>query len=149
MNASESYVFPNETGDKPAYQGGLIDLVERAIMKAGLRFKLESESARYAIHTHCLRKLFFSKCIGAGIDRGIVEGFMGHKFGLDSSYLRMNDDQLGEEYLKAMPALTFLKAENGETRKIVKAQAQEIERLRERLAKLEAIYSETLKIKES
>jgi len=68
---------------------------------------------------------------------------------LDSSYLRMNDDQLGEEYLKAMPALTFLKAENGETRKIVKAQAQEIERLRERLAKLEAVYSEKVKIKES
>lgn len=126
------YVFEGEKGG-PAYKGGLIDLVERAIAKAGLRFKLEDESARYALHTHSFRKLFFSKSIGAGLDRGIVEAWMGHKFGLDGAYLRLSDEQKGAMYQRVMPSLTFLSptANNGRIKSMTEEMAAQQERIKE------------------
>ena len=87
--------------------------VMRALIKAGLRNKEDSESARYALHVHCFRKYFFSNLLAAGVDRGLTEGFMGHAFGLDSSYLRMTDEQLESEYIKAHDRLVFLSTPNG------------------------------------
>jgi hypothetical protein len=46
--------------------------------------------------------------LAAGIDRGLVEGFMGHVFALDSFYLRMTDDELEQQYMKVVDRLTFL-----------------------------------------
>jgi integrase len=107
-NNPNDYIFsrmnkPNE----PADIGGLTEQLNRAFNRAKLRQKIEPDSARYAIHAHSLRKYFFSKCLSSGIDRGIVEGWMGHKFGLDGAYLRLGDDYLANEYLKAMPSLTI------------------------------------------
>jgi hypothetical protein len=83
--------------------------------------------------------------LAAGIDRGLVEGFMGHVFALDSSYLRMTDDELQANYMKAVDRLTFL------TTPELVADNEEVQRLRreleERLAKLEAIYTERLTLK--
>jgi len=133
-----AYVFQGEKGG-PAYKGGLIDLVERAITKAGLRFKMETESARYAIHGHSFRKLFFSKGIGAGLDRGAVEAWMGHKFGLDGAYLRLSDEQRGEMYLKVMPALTFLSATPNNGR--IKTMQEELEQLRTEMKELRELVA--------
>jgi hypothetical protein len=112
---------------------------------AGLRKKEDSESPRYSLHPHCLRKFFHTNCLAAGIDRGLVEGFMGHVFALDSSYLRMTDDELQANYMKAVDRLTFL------TTPELVADNEEVQRLRreleERLAKLEAIYTERVTIK--
>ena len=42
---------------------------------------------------------------------------MGHRFALDSAYLRMSDDELADEYGKAADRLTFLTSEaNGPVR---------------------------------
>jgi integrase len=62
----------------------------------------------YDLHPHAFRKYFFTKLIGAGVDRGVHEYLMGHKFGLDNSYLRMTEDHLRQEYLKAKDDFTFL-----------------------------------------
>jgi len=39
--------------------------------------------------------------MASGIDRGIAEYFMGHTFGLDPNNLRLNEELLNREYLKA------------------------------------------------
>jgi len=138
---SDSFIFPGDEPDKPAYRGGLIDLVERAILKARLRYKIEKESARYALHTHSFRKLFFSKCIGAGVDRGIVEAWMGHRFGLDGSYLRMGESDLAQEYLKAMPHLTFLSGTVANHEKL-SSLSEEVENLKRELAERDRTIEE-------
>jgi len=141
------HVYSGEKGG-PAYKGGLIDLVERAITKAGLRFKMETESARYAIHGHSFRKLFFSKCIGAGIDRGVCEAWLGHRFGLDSAYLRLTDEQRGEMYLKVMPALTFLSATpNNERLRTLEEENQELRAKVDTLTKMMTTITSELTMK--
>jgi hypothetical protein len=76
--------------------------------RAEPKTKTEPESKRYAIHPQSFRKYFFSNLLAAGVDRGIVEGFTGHKFGLDSPYLRMTDDQLRGLHAKAHKSMSFV-----------------------------------------
>jgi integrase len=92
----------------PIDSDSLYTRIMRTMKKAELKTKTEPESKRYEIHPHSFRKYFFTNLLAAGIDRGIVEGFMGHKFGLDSAYLRMSDDQLRELYAKAHESMSFL-----------------------------------------
>jgi integrase len=94
----------------PEGTDALYGRIMRAIGRTGLKEKSDDESARYELHPHCFRKYFFSNCLAAGIDRGLVEGFMGHAFALDSAYLRMTDEELAGEYSKSVDRLTFLSA---------------------------------------
>jgi integrase len=91
-----------ESGD------ALYGKIMRGLIATGLRTKEDADSARYSLHPHCFRKYFHTNMLTAGVDRGIVEGFEGHKFALDSAYLRMTDDELKKQYLKGMDRLTFL-----------------------------------------
>jgi len=46
-----------------------------------------------------------------------VKGFMGHTIDLDASYLRMTDEELKEQWLKAADRMSFLSAiTNGSTK---------------------------------
>jgi integrase len=117
----------------PEGSDALYGRIVRAISRTGLREKSDSESARYELHPHCFRKYFFSNCLSAGIDRGLVEGFMGHRFALDSAYLRMTDEELAVEYAKAIPKLTFLSGNGNGV-----AVRNELERANERIRRLEA-----------
>jgi hypothetical protein len=91
-----------ESGD------ALYGKIMRLLIMTGLRKKEDSESKRYELHPHCFRKYFHTNMLTAGVDRGVVEGFEGHKFALDSAYLRMTDDELKAQYMKGMDRLTFL-----------------------------------------
>jgi integrase len=82
--------------------------VRRVLKKLHLLGRLDAESRRNQLHPHSFRKFFFSKLIGAGVDRGIAEFFMGHSFSLDSAYLHMPEEQLRKEYMKAEADFTFL-----------------------------------------
>jgi integrase len=82
--------------------------ITRGLIHSGLRTKEDADSARYSLHPHCFRKYFHTNMLTAGVDRGVVEGFEGHKFALDSAYLRMTDDELETQYMKGMDRLTFL-----------------------------------------
>jgi len=86
--------------------------VMRLLIMTDLRKKEDSDSKRYELHPHCFRKYFHTNMLSAGVDRGVVEGFEGHKFALDSAYLRMTDDELKSQYMKGMDRLTFLTATN-------------------------------------
>ncbi|MBI2183771.1 MAG: site-specific integrase [Thaumarchaeota archaeon] len=105
----DQYVFFNEGNPKVRLTtDASYRQVMRAVEKAGLLGKMDADSKRQQIHPHSFRKYFFSQMLSAGVDRGIVELFMGHKFGLDAAYLRLTDDQLKQEYLKAEKRLTIL-----------------------------------------
>jgi len=123
ISDANTVLFPEGTD-------ALYGRIKRAIERTGLRQKSDSESARYELHPHCFRKYFFSNMLAAGVDRGLVEGFMGHRFALDSAYLRMSDEELAKEYAKAADRLTFLTITTGIT------EQQLSETLQERDAKI-------------
>jgi len=103
----DSYVFG---GNKSMTRGTAYDTITHACQKAELRIKLDRDSKRYAIHPHVFRKFFMTRLLSAGVDRGVIEALMGHKFGLDSAYLRLTEDEIAAMYLKAMQSLTIMQS---------------------------------------
>jgi integrase len=119
---------------------------------------------RYNVRIHSLRKYFKTSCSLHGVDRMAAEAMMGHSlrsFGIESvyDYCASNLDFLREQYMKALPAFTFL-AElpalptiNGEARKrveelqaILAEKELEIQALRSKLQKLEAMGAKMEKL---
>lgn len=126
-------------------QGALYMKLMRSVERAGLKKKTEDESRRFALHPYCFRKYFFSNMLAAGVDRGITEGFMGHKFAEDSAYLRMSDKELMNQYSKAAERLSFFTSEmSGAMKERMEQLETENEGLKERLERLEAISVERL-----
>jgi integrase len=127
---TEDWLFPdNYDRTKPAGRNALYSLIRRTLDKTGLRKKLDPASAMYDLHPHAFRKYFFTKLIAAGVDRGVAEYLMGHKFGLDNAYLRMDEDRLRKEYAKAEADFTFLSESK-------KQENEEISSLRDQLREL-------------
>lgn len=133
VSKPETVLFPEGTD---ALYGRIIS----ALQRTGLRRKSDSDSKRFELHPHCFRKYFFSNCLSAGIDRGLVESFMGHAFALDSNYLRMSDQELAKQYQKAADRLTFLTITAGIT------DEQLSETLQERDAKIERLEAQVDKL---
>jgi site-specific recombinase XerC len=104
----------------------------RALKKADLRKKSEGDDVHYELHPHCFRKYFHTNMLASGVDRGIVEGFEGHKFALDSSYLRATDEQLLEQYKKGLDAITFL-SNNAPLKSKVEETREELEKVKEKI----------------
>jgi len=132
IERKDENVFINVREEKPqpVTTDALYDAVMDKIFKAGLKTKMDSESPRYALHPHCLRKYFFTNCLSSGIDRGIVEAWMGHKFGLDGAYLRLGEEELVKEYFKAMDRFTFLTGNSGQLKSRIEQLEQELADLR-------------------
>lgn len=91
---------------------------------------------------HGFRKFFNTQLARAKVDKVIKEKLMGHSVGLEASYLRLDDSELLEEYLKAVPFLaiqdTFeLTRENNELKE--KLQATNVEG-----AKLEQVQQDLI-----
>jgi integrase len=113
--------------------------IYRMLKKTGLHGRIDPDSKRLQLHPHSLRKYFFSKLIGSGVDRGIAEFFMGHKFGLDNAYLRMNDDELRAKYMLSVEDFTFLRDMKAEKlreeqfKERMKQESAEIQALRKKL----------------
>jgi integrase/recombinase XerC len=105
--------------------------VRRILQKTGLLARIEPDSKRNQLHPHSFRKYFFSKLIGAGVDRGIAEHFMGHSFGLDNAYLHLSEDEMKKAYEKVADDFTFLT-----DRRADKAFSKENEELRSNLEKV-------------
>ena len=145
MDEKDAWVFPSQTNStQPHSKNALHMSIMRLIERCGLLAKLDPESRRYALHPHCFRKYFFTQMIAAGIDRGIAEHFMGHKFGLDTNYLRLSDEALDQEYRRASDRLTFLSDISPKSQELNNI-VRENEELRERLARLEGQFETILK----
>ncbi len=105
----EDWIFLDERRfNRKAGPDALYMNVYRVLRKLGLKQRLDPDSKRNELHPHSFRKYFFSKLIGAGVDRGVAERLMGHNFGFDNAYLHMDEDRLRKEYEKALDDFTFL-----------------------------------------
>ena len=153
------WVFPHpKMKGEPEATEAHISQMRRLIQKCGFKMKLDDRSKRYALHTHCLRKTFYSKLISCGVVPNLAEAWMGHKVGLDSNYLRMPEQNLISEWRKVEPSLVFLtptdpktiansvdrlkqtEAENIRLRQEI--EKMDVEGLRKRIGELESIVAE-------
>jgi hypothetical protein len=87
---------------------GLKRLMERAIWAQGLRKKLEPGKKRHPYQAnHSLRKWFKTRCEIAGMKPINIEKLMNHSVGISDSYYRATENELLEDYLKAVEDAAF------------------------------------------
>jgi integrase len=141
-------------------------LLERVIRNAGLKMKHERNDdgaltqRTEIMRAHGLRKFFHTNLVRAVVHAIKVEALMGHKRGIQSSYFRPTDDELLEEYVKAVELLTIneenrlkvkveeLTAQNESNDYIIKSRLQEkeseVQNLKDKMRLLEESQKEIL-----
>jgi integrase len=157
LQNKEDWLFPDDDDPKRHVSPDALYMdVYRVLKKLGILSRLDPESKRNQLHPHSFRKYFFSKLIGAGVDRGIAEHFMGHNFNLDNAYLHMNDEQLKQAYMKAKDEFTFLTDQKldrenqkrvDELQEQLKEKTTELAGVYQRIARLEGQYETIIKTK--
>jgi hypothetical protein len=87
---------------------GVKRLVERALWAQGIRTELEYGKKRHEFQTdHGFRKWYKTQCEMAGMKPINIEKLMGHSVGISDSYYRATENDLLEDYLKAISLLTI------------------------------------------
>ncbi|MGD0424012.1 MAG: site-specific integrase [Candidatus Bathyarchaeia archaeon] len=149
IDRKEEWLFPNEDDlSQPLGRNALASAIHRLLEKRGLLKKLDPESYTYQLHVHCFRKYFFTNLIQSGVERGVAEFLVGHKFGLDANYLRMMEEKLRVEYDKAIDHFTFLSEATAERLEDqLKKKDALLTSTNERLAKLEGQFETIMKTK--
>ena len=100
---------------------GIKRLMERAIWAQGLRKKLENGKKRHPFAAnHSYRKWFKTRCEQAGMKPINIETLLSHSVGISDHYYRPTENDLLEDYLKAVDFLAI----NEENR--LKLQIQEL-----------------------
>ena len=93
---------------KQLKSAGVKRLMEDSLWAQGLRTKLESGKRRHEFQTdHGFRKWFKTRCELAGMKPINIEKLMNHSIGISSSYYRATENELLEDYLKAVEVLTI------------------------------------------
>jgi hypothetical protein len=86
---------------------GVKRLIEDALWTQGIRKKTDLKRNRYEFQTdHGLRKWFKTRCEISGMKSINIEKIMGHSIGISDSYYRATENDVLEDYLKAVPLLT-------------------------------------------
>ena len=87
---------------------GVKRLIEDALWTQGIRKKVNLKRNRYEFQSdHGLRKWFKTRCEIARMKSINIEKLMGHSIGISDSYYRVTEDELLEDYLKAVAMLTI------------------------------------------
>ena len=87
---------------------GIKRLIERALWAQGIRSKLDEGKRRHEFQAdHGFRKWFKTRSESAGMRSINIETLMGHSLGLSDSYYRPTEEEILNDYLKAVDALTF------------------------------------------
>jgi len=108
---TEKYSRGLKTIPKKLSSLGIKSLIERALKAQGIRKNLPIGQKRYEFQAdHGFRKFFKTRAEQA-MKPINVEILMGHSTGISDSYYRPNENELLNDYLKAIPELTIL-AEN-------------------------------------
>jgi hypothetical protein len=109
-NAKKGRKFGLVTVSKKLKEDGIRSLMEHALWGQGVRKKSQLTGNRYEFQAnHGFRKWFKTKCELAGMKSIDVELLMGHSIGIGDAYYRITDDELLEEYLKAVDYLSINK----------------------------------------
>jgi integrase len=96
----------------------------------GLRPRIDKSQRHKTPATHSFRKIANTAFHKAGVKPVVVEMLLGHKTGLQQNYLRLTDEELLAEYVKALDLLTI---GNEESLK------KEVEELRVKAASIEEL----------
>ena len=87
---------------------GIKRLIEDALWTQGIRKKSNLKKKRYEFQTdHGMRKWFKTQCEISGMKSINIEILMGHSIGISDSYYKITEDELLNEYLKAITYLTL------------------------------------------
>jgi hypothetical protein len=87
---------------------GVKRLVERALWAQGVRKTLLLGKRRHEFQAdHGFRKWFKTRCELSGMKSINVETLMGHSIGIQDSYYRATQEELLQEYVKALPFLSI------------------------------------------
>lgn len=113
---------------EPLAVHGIEGAFRRVHQRAGVK---HTEKGDHFKILHSYRKVFKTRCDLAGLNKSIVELLMGHSIGVGDSYLKPTENQLLEEYLKAVPQLAVDQANANET-----STKNEIQELRDMIASL-------------
>ena len=119
-------------------------LQDNIVYNTGLR-EIGSKSKRKQIPVlHGLRK-FFTKMLHDSepkVDKAIIEFLLGHKIGLTSAYYKPTEQELLNEYYKAVPLLTISDEERVKYKlaEHIKIEKTRIDNLEDSLKKLEQKY---------
>jgi hypothetical protein len=142
FNTSETphNLFGTAQTAKQLKHGGIKHLLERAMWKTGLR--QEKKRRHEFAADHGFRKFF--KTRAEQVMKPInVEWILGHSTGISDSYYRPTEQELLNDYLKAVPLLTISEIEE------VRHEAEQAKSaLEERLNRIEAALSHLISQKE-
>lgn len=150
----ESYLFVTKYG-KPYVGRTLEELVRKEIKRHMKVRKLPGYKVnKYDIHIHSFRKFFRTMMEVAGVKRSFREFLLGHKGDyLDESYFRPFEEQVREEYKKAVPHLTILEVETPSIEEIRRRQLIDMAKLlgfsEEKIKKIEEILAKYRSVDEA
>ncbi len=115
-------------------------LMERALYGQGIRIRLQEGKKRHEFQVdHGYRKFFKTRCELGGMKPINIEKLLSHSTGISDSYYRATEQELLDDYLKAMDSLTVdernklkkridkLEEKNEDDKYIIKAKLQEKE----------------------
>jgi flagellar capping protein FliD len=87
---------------------GVKRLIENALWGQRIRIKLEEGKRRHEFQAdHGFRKWFKTRCEIAGMRSINIETLMSYSIGISDSYYRPTEEELLNDYLKAVPSLTI------------------------------------------
>jgi len=150
----ESYLFVTKYGEP--YRGRTLEeLVRREIRRHMKVKKLPGYKInKYDIHIHSFRKFFRTMLEVAGVKRSFREFLLGHKGDyLDESYFRPFEEQVKQEYMKAIPHLTIIEVETPSMEEIRKRQLIDTAKMlgysEEKIKKIEEILAKYKSVDEA
>src|SRR5438132_12504822 len=107
-NSKKGHMHGVITAPRKLKSAGVKRLMEDALWIQGLRKKLEQGKRRHEFQAdHGLRKWFKTRCEISGMKPINIEKLMGHSTGISDSYYRATENELLEDYLKAVEFLTI------------------------------------------
>jgi hypothetical protein len=87
---------------------GIKRLMERALYGQGIRSRLKEGKKRHEFQVdHGYRKFFKTRCELGGMKPLNIEKLLSHSTGISDSYYRATEQELLDDYLKAMDSLTI------------------------------------------
>ena len=107
---SDSYVIVQRNG-QPFKGYSLRSILQDSIGKTGLKEIGPKFKRKETPLLHAFRKFFTKQLMDSKVDKAIVELLHGHDIGLTGRYWKPTQQELYQEYLKAVPALTISQEE--------------------------------------
>jgi integrase len=122
----DQFDIRNPGPQKPVHHKSIQWNLRVLAIKCGIRKNAHKHARQEVMMSHGFRKFFMNQLVNIRINPEIREMLLGHKIGLASAYYRPTEDEMYDEYEKAIDSLTI----NEENRLRKKVETLEIEKSR-------------------